>query len=236
MQIYAQYVFALRRIDPVTNAIAAKKEKQMGGASTEQSKLWQKGECAYNRAIYGEQMGWITIAPSPTPWAVLPGLPRRGSGTLPFSTASLLLPIPGLVPGFIPPPGWRLSYEQFSGLQAHGTIASDEVWGGMMPLPAMLNPALSGIGFGQVPVGDLISGHATMFGNERLNFLHVPADGERSTQSDAQELHNGSFRAVDRTDGLMKQSVVSASEVNSRSRVSRRKAEVAKSNGSGESS
>jgi hypothetical protein len=199
MQIYSQYIFVLRRIDPITNAIATKKEKQMGGSSSEQSRQWQKGECAYNRLVYAEQMGWSSLAPWPTSWVALPGLSSGSSRSALSSSASLLTPIPGCVPGFVPPPGWRLSCEQFSGLQSHGVIPEDQAWNGAMPIPRKHDTASEYLDV------DLAAsrGAAGVLGpsirEERLSFLHVPADGERAMQAGGSDSITSGNRANNRT-------------------------------------
>jgi hypothetical protein len=199
MQIYSQYVFVLRRIDPITSAIAAKKEKQMGGFSSEQSRQWQKGECAYNRLVYAEQMGWSSLAPWPTPWVALPGPSSGSSKPALSSSASLLMPVPGCVPGFVPPPGWRLSYEQFSGLQSHGVIPENQAWNGVMP---MLRKHDTASGYQNPDLGaarGVAGGMGPSFQDERLSFLHIPADGERTTQASSSGIINSGNRASNRT-------------------------------------
>jgi hypothetical protein len=199
MQVYSQYVFVLRRIDPITNAIVVKKEKQMGGASSEQSKQWQKGECAYNRLVYAEQMRWSSLAPWPTSWVALPGLSCGSSKSALSSSGSLLTPVPDCVPGFVPPPGWRLSYEQFCGLQSHGIIPEDQAWTGVMPMPRKHNTASEYLDAGLAATRGGRGGIGSMFQDERMSFLHIPADGERTVHESTHRINNNGNRANNRT-------------------------------------
>lgn len=131
-QIYAEYQQLLRRRDPVTAAIFAKKANTMGGSTSPATRRWSEAEGAWHRRVFAEQARWIIG--NPQTWAV----PESSNGHRTLPGSSNLVPIPDLVPGFIPPPGWSITLGQFTGLQNQGLIAKDALFTGYMPASAIV--------------------------------------------------------------------------------------------------